>query len=190
MNYLVITGPSGAGKSTIIKRILKNNRFILNVSYTTRSPRPSEIDNVHYRFITKEIFENKIKNGELLEYTVFNGNFYGTPSYSEITDKIIIFDVDFEGALFFKEKLKQSINCLIITSEDKIKDRLSKRMILDFGKVDKNELNRRMENFYKYEKMMKDGFFNNIIFNNDLQQSFSDADDLANSVLKYNKMRL
>ena len=77
---LVLTGPSGAGKSTLTNYIMKHlkEKFAFSVSYTTRSPRQGEQDGVHYNFISKEEFEGKITQGDLLEYNEVHGNYYGT----------------------------------------------------------------------------------------------------------------
>ena len=58
---VVISGPSGTGKGTVVKELVKKQQFALSISATTRSPRPNEIDGVHYYFYSKEVFE-KMKN--------------------------------------------------------------------------------------------------------------------------------
>lgn len=76
----VLSGPSGSGKGTIVKELLAKapDRFALSVSATTRSPRPGEVDGRDYFFITREDFEERIARGEVLEYTQYCGNYYGT----------------------------------------------------------------------------------------------------------------
>ena len=77
-SLIVISGPSGSGKGTIIKELLKkNNDLSLSVSMTSRAKRDYEEDGREYFFVTKDCFENKIASGELLEYTCYNGNYYG-----------------------------------------------------------------------------------------------------------------
>ncbi|MCS4536693.1 MULTISPECIES: guanylate kinase [unclassified Mycoplasma] len=77
---IIFTGPSGVGKGTIEQILFKNEdlKFKLSVSATTRKPRTGEIDGVHYFFISKEDFEQKIANNELLEYNFHFDNYYGT----------------------------------------------------------------------------------------------------------------
>jgi guanylate kinase len=78
---IVVSGPSGVGKDTLIENLLKldpNLRY--SVSYTTRSPRPDEVDGVNYRFVRRERFERLIEQGALLEHATYNGNLYGTPA--------------------------------------------------------------------------------------------------------------
>ena len=77
---LVLSSPSGAGKSTIARNILeKDDGLELSVSVTTRERRPSEIDGVHYHFISKREFERLRDSDELLEWAEVHGNLYGSP---------------------------------------------------------------------------------------------------------------
>ena len=59
--------------------INKREDLKFSVSATTRAPRPSETDGVHYYFVTKEKFEEMVATGQMLEYSVHNANYYGTP---------------------------------------------------------------------------------------------------------------
>lgn len=100
--FLIMTGPSAVGKSTIVSYILNSPNFYLSVSYTTRSPRPWEIDGVHYSFISVEEFKQKIDEGFFLEHSFFSNNYYGTPSHLRVPDKIIVFDIDIRGYRFLR----------------------------------------------------------------------------------------
>ena len=77
---LVLCGPSGSGKSTLLKKLLDDfpDKFQFSISHTTRSPRPGEINGVHYYFTTKEDMSDAIENGDFIETAVFSGNIYGT----------------------------------------------------------------------------------------------------------------
>ena len=57
----IISGPAGSGKGTIVKRVRELAEFDFSVSATTRSPRPGELEGVHYFFVGKQEFEEKIK---------------------------------------------------------------------------------------------------------------------------------
>lgn len=100
---VVISGPSGCGKGTVIKELLKiDSNLKLSVSMTTRAPRPGELNGREYYFVSQKEFENRIASGDLLEYTNYNGNYYGTPK-TELTDFQnkgidIILDIEIEGA--------------------------------------------------------------------------------------------
>ena len=71
---VVVSGPSGCGKGTVLGRPLKEDSNVFySVSATTRAPRPGEVDGVNYFFLTKEQFEEKIRDGGMLEYACFSG---------------------------------------------------------------------------------------------------------------------
>lgn len=77
---VVFSGPSGVGKGTLLAPLLMpNGPLTLSVSATSRRPRPDEVDGVHYHFVTREQFSAMVAQGEMLEYTEYNGNYYGTP---------------------------------------------------------------------------------------------------------------
>ena len=101
----VLSGPSGCGKGTIVKELLKKypDTFALSVSATTRAPRIGEVDGVHYYFITREEFERRIDDQQILEYTSYCGNYYGTPKkelYERTVSGInVILEIEVEGAM-------------------------------------------------------------------------------------------
>ncbi len=78
---IVLSGPSGVGKGTILKEFVNDPELNLaySVSMTTRKMRPGEIEGVNYNFVDRPAFEQAIRDGELLEYAEFVGNYYGTP---------------------------------------------------------------------------------------------------------------
>jgi len=90
---LVVCGPSGVGKGTIINRFMQDSlssnllpKFAFSVSHTTRQPRPGEVDGVHYNFVTREFFEEKIASNDFyIEWAEVHGNMYGT-SFQAISD--------------------------------------------------------------------------------------------------------
>ena len=75
-NLIVISGPSGAGKGTIIKELLKKyDNIWLSISMTSREVRSNDVPNETYFFVTKDEFEDRIRNGVFLEYAEYNGNY-------------------------------------------------------------------------------------------------------------------
>ncbi len=99
---LILCAPSGAGKSTLVKKLCAEFPLAFSISCTTRAPREGEIDGVHYHFLTKEAFEQKIQNNEFAEWAVVHGNYYGTP-LKPVTEQLaqgkdILFDIDIQGA--------------------------------------------------------------------------------------------
>lgn len=108
----VVSGPSGAGKSTVCKEVRKRLGINLSISATSRKAREGEKDGVDYFFLTKEEFENKIKNDEFLEYAKVHENYYGTLK-SEVENRLkkgekIILEIDVQGGIQIKEKFPEA----------------------------------------------------------------------------------
>lgn len=77
---IILSGPSGSGKDTILAPLAKREQNVqLSISMTTREARVGEIDGVHYYFVDRAEFEEKIADNEILEYAEYSGNYYGTP---------------------------------------------------------------------------------------------------------------
>ena len=98
----VLSSPSGAGKTSIARYILdKDNNIKLSVSLTTRKKRNNEKAGIDYDFISKDVFETKIKNNFFLEWATVFGNFYGT-SREKVQKTLqdgndVLFDIDWQG---------------------------------------------------------------------------------------------
>ena len=131
---LVISSPSGAGKSTIARNLLESDIGLsLSVSVTTRKRRPSEIEGVHYNFISVKEFERLRDSDALLEWAEVHGNFYGTPrepvetAMSEGRD--MLFDIDWQGALQLQEKMRADVVAIFILppSMTELQSRLHRR---------------------------------------------------------------
>jgi len=131
---IVVSGPSGAGKDTVCNRLVEEQRNVwISVSMTSREPRKNEVNGKDYYFITKEEFEEKIKNEEFLEYAVVHNNqYYGTPK-SKIEEKLskgidVILVIDIQGALKIKEQIEEALFIFILPpSMEELKKRLIER---------------------------------------------------------------
>ena len=78
-NLFILSAPSGAGKSTLTAKLLEEDANIhLSVSYTTRAPRPGEVDGRDYHFVDKARFMQMLEHGDFLESAQVHGNHYGT----------------------------------------------------------------------------------------------------------------
>ena len=131
---IILSGPSGVGKGTIRKYFEKDYRLNLaySTSMTTRSPRQGEKDGVDYFFTTKEKFEEAIKNGELLEYAEFVGNYYGTP-LNEVErlrneGKNVLLEIEVQGATQVQKRCPDALSIFIIPpSMDELERRIRGR---------------------------------------------------------------
>ena len=129
---IVLSGPSGCGKGTIIGEMLKRGDCAVSVSATTRAPRENELDGVHYHFLTRAEFEQRIADGKLLEYAEYCDNYYGT-----LRDEVdalraqgrnVILEIEVQGALQIRERCPEAV--LVYTlppSIDELYRRLKKR---------------------------------------------------------------
>ncbi len=81
-SLIVVSAPSGCGKDTIVKEVVERMKgeVHLSVSMTTRAMREGEAEGVNYFYVSENDFKKNIENGEILEYTVYGGNYYGTPA--------------------------------------------------------------------------------------------------------------
>ena len=115
---VIISGPAGSGKGTVVSRLRELAPFDFSVSATTRSPRPGEQHGVHYYFVSKAEFEQKIADGEMLEYAQYIDNYYGTPKKpveeALSQGKNIILDIEVKGALQIKEKMPEAVMIYIL----------------------------------------------------------------------------
>jgi guanylate kinase len=170
---LVISSPSGAGKSTISRNVLENDdMFELSISVTTRPRRASEIDGVHYHFLSEREFAGMRKTEALLEWAEVHGNFYGTPREAvEIAmaeGRDMLFDIDWQGARQLADAMPGDIVSIFILppSMKELKSRLLRRAE-DSAKTIENRLENarsEIEHWVEYDY---------IVVNDDLGQAYS-----------------
>ncbi len=184
---IVISGPSGCGKTTIAREILmRYPDIVFSVSATTRSKRNTEIEGKDYFFISKNEFEKKINQDELIEWEQIYGDYYGSLK-SEVekamnNDRAILFDIDVKGALSIKNKYpKDSI--LIFIKPPSLKlltDRLRSR------KTETAEtLNKRMERVTMELDCAKK--FDHCVVNDVLEKAVSSVDAIiAGEIIRKN----
>ncbi len=131
---IVLSGPSGAGKTTLHDILLASKRFkgriIRSISATTRLPRGKERHGQEYLFLSKKMFEHKIRAGHFLEWAKVFDNFYGTP-LKEVREnlaagKSVLLCIDVQGARAVKKKIPEAV--LIFVSPPSLKE-LEKRLL-------------------------------------------------------------
>jgi guanylate kinase len=130
---VIVSAPAGCGKDTILESVFElNNSLNYSVSATTRKIREGEEEGVHYFYKTREEFERLIKEKELLEYTEYAGNYYGTPKayIPKMLEegKDIILKIEVEGAGNIRKIFPESVLIFIMPpSFDELERRLHKR---------------------------------------------------------------
>lgn len=141
----VITGPSGVGKGTLIRGLMERlGALELSVSATTRPPRPGEHDGVDYHFLTGEQFEQRVADGDFVEYADYAGRRYGTLR-SELQERVdagvpVVLEIEVQGARQVRAAMPEAVQVFIAPpSLDALRTRLIGR-----GTDDANEVERRL----------------------------------------------
>ncbi len=148
---ILISGPSGTGKGTLCERLIANDDNIsFSVSATTRKPRESEKDGVHYHFLSDAEFDKLLMEDNLLEHAVVHDHRYGTPR-QPVLDAIdkghdILLDVDSQGALSVMKQMRECVSIFILPpSFTSLKSRLHTRNTDDEAEIKKRLNNARNE---------------------------------------------
>ncbi len=115
---VVISGPSGVGKDTLIERLRERDPSLhYSVSYTTRKPRPGEVDGISYFFVSRKRFEELIAQGFFLEYATYNGNYYGTPvaaaDEARAAGNDILLKIEVQGAAQVRKRAPDGVYIFI-----------------------------------------------------------------------------
>ena len=181
----VFSAPSGSGKTTIVRHLLKQERFNLefSISATSRAPRGSEKDGEDYYFISLKEFKNNIKSDAFLEWEeVYRDNFYGTLK-SEVEriwaqKKHVIFDIDVVGGLRIKKKFPEETLSVFVKppSVDELKIRLKKRSTESEDKINMRIAKASVE-------LATAPQFDKIIKNYDLDVALKEAEELVDDFL-------
>lgn len=149
MNYsgsmLMVVAPSGAGKSSLVGALIATDPTLtLSISFTTRNPRPGEVEGENYYFISESEFLQRKESGDFLEWALVHGNYYGT-SKSWILEKMqlgqdVILEIDWQGAQQIQRIVPQATWIFILPPSLKIlEERLYKR-----GQDDEKTIEKRL----------------------------------------------
>lgn len=156
----VISGFSGVGKGTVVTKLVERYPYALSVSATTRDPRPGEIPDVSYHYITKEEFEKRIEEGDFFEYARYVDNYYGTPKSFVMQQleegKDVILEIESEGAFKVKAQYEDALLIYMLPpsmtelknrlvgrgteSEEKIAKRLHQAAMIEMDRAMKYDL--------------------------------------------------
>ena len=175
---IVLSSPSGAGKTTLVKMLSKKDNYEISISHTTRQPRPNEINNKDYYFISEDEFKRLINNEEFLEYAKVFNNFYGT-TRTPVIDKLnkgknVLFDIDWQGADQIKNKkldYKLITFFILPPSKEVLFERLSNRDMKDklIAEERMKQFGRDVLHWINYDY---------VVINDDLQSCYSRINSL------------
>ena len=185
---IILSSPSGAGKTTLTKKISAKDNYTVSVSHTTRPPRTNEINGKDYIFVSKENFNELIKDDQFLEHAEVFKNFYGSGKekvYEELDNgKNVVFDIDWQGTEQIKKK---KLNYKLITffilppSKKVLLDRLIKRDLKD-----EKIVNERMKQFEKDLQQWKN--YDYVVINDDLEKCYNQITSIINDNLNNEKV--
>ena len=175
--YIVFSAPSGAGKTTIVKVLLEQiPDLALSISATTRNMRPGEMNAKDYFFLSKDEFEQAIREGKFLEHEVVHDNYYGTLKAKVDglvkQGKSVVFDIDVKGARAIKDAYPEAVLIFIKPPskevlEQRLKDRQSE---------DEKSIKKRLERLeFEYEQA---SFFDYNIVNDNLEHAIEEVKKL------------
>ncbi len=89
---IVLAGASASGKTEVAKMLASKYGIVKVITTTTRDMRVGEKDGRDYFFVSKDRFQEMIKEGRFVEYTVYNDNFYGSTKDQIDENKCIVVD--------------------------------------------------------------------------------------------------
>jgi guanylate kinase len=170
---LIVSSPSGAGKTTLTRNLLdKEENVSLSISVTTRQRRSSEIDGIHYKFLSRRQFELMRDGGELLEWAEVHGNFYGTPREPVETalaeGRDVLFDIDWQGTQQLYNSMRDDVVSVFVLppTADELKYRLERRAE-DLPDVIARRLKNAADEIPHWEE------YDYVLVNRDLDKSFA-----------------
>ena len=169
---IVISAPSGTGKTTLCHKLLEEFPNVeFSVSYTTRKPRPGEVNGKDYWFVSREEFMKMVEEGDFLEWAEVYGNLYGT-SRSQVLKalnqgKDVLLDIDTQGALQVKRNFPDAVLIFILPpSLKELERRLRKR-----GTDDEETIERRLR--VAREEIKRARYYDYLIVNDELEVAYS-----------------
>ena len=169
----VLSSPSGAGKTTLTKKIAENNKnFKISVSYTTRKPRPNEINGKDYHFVSNSEFKNLIKKNNFFEYANIFDNRYGTlkkPVLELLSrGKDVLFDIDWQGTKQLSENKNLSLVTFFILPPNR---KVLKERLLNRHEKQEEIVEKRMNKFN--EEVSHWNEYNYVVVNDDLNKCYN-----------------
>ena len=178
-SVFVISAPSGSGKSTLVHRLFQDvPNLVFSVSYTTRPPRGSERNGIDYHFITREDFEERIRNGEFLEHAeLFGKDYYGTSrltlNQAREEGKDLVLDIDVQGAQQLKTSLPEAVTIFVLPPSRRVLEQRLRARSQDSDDVIERRLReaaREVRNYTQYDY---------VLINRDLEECARDLEAIV-----------
>lgn len=172
-SLFIISAPSGAGKTSLVKALVQTDAALsLSISYTSRPPRPEEMDGHDYHFVSREVFEQMLERGEFLESAEVYGNFYGTSqkwiNEAMLSGHDILLEIDCQGAQQVRQLFPRAVGIFVLPpSLEALETRLSGR-----GQDSPEVIARRVA--AAREEISHVGEFNYVIINEKLDEALRD----------------
>jgi guanylate kinase len=183
-SLFIIAAPSGGGKTSLVKALLaRQPQIVLSVSYTSRAPRPGEIDGVHYHFVDRAQFEAMAARGDFFEYFVVHGDLKGTARTAVepllAAGRDVLLEIDWQGARKVREQVPDCVGVFILPpSREELERRLRHR-----AQDPEDTIRRRLAN--SREEMAHAGEFDYVIVND----RFEDALDDLLAIVRSQRLR-
>lgn len=180
----IVSAPSGAGKTSMLQALLrKDARMGLSISYTTRAPRPGEVDGRHYHFTDRATFEQMLERGEFLESALVHGNYYGT-SERWVRDRLeagadIVLEIDWQGAAQVRKRIAGAIGIFVLPPSMSVLEHRLRGRNQDAAEV----IERRLA--AAREEIAHMGEFDYVIINDDFDRA---VDDLC-AIVRASRLR-
>ena len=175
---VILSGPSGVGKDTVIDAWKKSNPRVQRVvAYTTREPRPGEVDGIDYHFVTRQRFDDLVADNAFLEHKIVHGNCYATPLADMdamlIAGKIAVLKIDVQGAMEAMKLRPDALSIFILPPNFEDLEKRIRGRATDSEEV----IERRLQDA-KYELSFADKYAARVV-NDDIDRVVRELNDLA-----------
>jgi guanylate kinase len=172
---VVISGPSGVGKDTLIERLRERDPSLrYSISYTTRKPRPGEVDGVNYFFVGRKRFEELIPQRFFLEHATYNGNYYGTPAgaveEARAAGHDILLKIEVQGAAQVRKRAPDGLFIFIAPPS---KEELVRRQERREGAVPDDDIAERLK--IADTEMKHSSDYDHVVINDELERAVGEV---------------
>ncbi len=176
----IVAAASGTGKTSLTRALLESEPGIeLSVSYTSRLPRPTEVDGVHYHFVSREQFEAMISRGEFFEYALVHGDLKGTArapvERTLAAGRDVLLEIDWQGAQQVREKLAGAVSIFILPPSWKELERRLRTRASDSEEAIRRRLADSRQDF-KHA-----GEFDYLVVNDDFNEALAEMREIVRS---------